>query len=183
MLSWNCILLLENSFPVQYFAQFEDLINEVFRFYNDKALKRKAHLRETAIGLNAKMYELNYIYHTRWISSEYQAVINLKKMWAVLAADLRLISNSEQFDRNVRTLAGKLKLRITSKYFLIMLYFITDILHILHFWSQRMQQRTALLVEFADFKKDFNDNFEYLKINNGRDLSLFIGSVSCEGVP
>lgn len=67
----------------EYFDRFEKCINNLFKFYNDKALKRKAHLRETASKLNAKMYELIYIFHTRWISSENQAVQNLKKMWKV----------------------------------------------------------------------------------------------------
>lgn len=43
-----------------------------------------------------------------------------------------------------------------------------------------MQQRTALLVEFADFKQLFTESFRFLKHNNGRDLSLFLVDVECD---
>lgn len=167
----------------EYFERFEKTINDLFKFYNDKALKRKAHLRETASRMKAKMYELNYIYHTRWISSEYQAVQNLKKMWKVLVTDLMQIGTSNEFSGDVQREANKLENRILSKYFLIILNFITDIVHQLSFWSQRMQQRTALLVEFATFKEQFIESFEHLKYYYGRDLSLFLSDVACEDTP
>lgn len=164
----------------EYFTKFEETINELFKFYNNFALKRKAHLRETALEMGAKLYELNYIYHTRWISSEYQSVINLKKMWSVLVTDLRKITTSNEFRSDDKIASSKLEKLILSKHFLIILNFITDILEQLSFWSQRMQQRTALLVEFADFKQEFTDAFVNLKSNYGRDLAQFVLDVACE---
>lgn len=38
--------------------------------------------QETAFT-SKEMFELNYIYHTRWISSEFQSVQRLKKMWNI----------------------------------------------------------------------------------------------------
>lgn len=164
----------------KYFEKFEQIINELFQFYNNNALKRKSHLRETAFKLGKKIYELNYIYHTRWISSEYQAILNFKKMWEVLASDLDNIRTGGEFDQNTRTLAGKLWKRITSRHFMIILNFLADILQQLSFWSQRMQQKTALLVEFSDFKELFIEAFEHLKYNQGRDLALFMMNIVCD---
>lgn len=63
---------------------------------------------------------------------------------------------------------------------MVKLHFISDVLHHLSFWSQKMQQRTALLVDFAEFHEEILNTFEQLKNNNGRDLSLFLESVMCE---
>lgn len=163
-----------------YFSRFEECINDLFKFYNNNALKRKAHLRQTAADLKSKVYELNYIYHTRWISSEYQSVMNLKKMWKVLTTSLSQIAKDSDFEPVVKDTAERLNLRILSKHFLIILNFITDILHHLSFWSQKMQKRTALLVEFADFREKIIESFQNLKIANGRDLALFIGNTTNE---
>lgn len=52
------------------------------------------------------MYALNYIYHIRWISSELKSITNLKKMWAVIVEDLKLISESPKFDKSTQNLAN-----------------------------------------------------------------------------
>lgn len=163
-----------------YFAKFEAFINELFQFYNNNALKRKAHLRQTAFDLNQRMYELNYIYHIRWIGSEYQSVLNLKKVWNVLVTSLSRIGDDRNFDTETRRTAKSLCKKILSKHFLIILNFITDILHHLSFWSHKMQEKTAMLVEFSDFKEKLIESFENLRINNGRDLAIFIGNVTSE---
>lgn len=72
----------------EYFGKFEEIINEIFKFYNNNVLKRKTNLRKTVSDLKQNTYELNYINHTRWITSEFQSVSNLKKMWKVLATSL-----------------------------------------------------------------------------------------------
>lgn len=162
----------------EYFARFEKFINDLFEFYNNNALKRKSHLRRTASDLKEKNYELNYIYHTRWINSEYQSVLNLSKMWKVLATSLSRIADGKDFDSKVKRTAKNLKLKILSKHFLVILNFITDILHHLSFWSQRMQKKTALLVEFADFRELLIESFQHMKSTYGRDLTFFIGNIT-----
>lgn len=164
----------------EYFTRFEKTINNLFIFYNDNTLKRKAHLREMAMSMNEKVYELNYIYHIRWISSEFQSIKNLKKMWKVLVADLTKISDGNEFKRDVKIEATKLQRLLLSKHFLVILYFISDVLETLSFWSQRMQQRTALLVELADFRELIIESFENLKHRDGRDMGIFISKLACK---
>lgn len=90
------------------------------------------------------MYALNYIYQTRWISSESQSVTNLKKMWKFLVTDLDLLSVNMGFDEKTRDLARNVSSKIRGQHFVVILSFISDIPHhLLSFWSLKMQQRTA----------------------------------------
>lgn len=101
----------------EYFTRFENTINELFKFNNNNALKRKSHLRKTASDLKENIYELNYVYHTRWISSEYQSVSNLKKMWKVLVTSLSRIADENEFDLDVKDTARNLKSKLLSNTF------------------------------------------------------------------
>lgn len=166
---------------VQYFEKFDALINNLFQFYNLNNSKRKSHLKETASKMKKKMYALNYIYHVRWISSELSSINNLKKMWPVIINDLEIIEESTQFDQKSRNLADKLLSQIKGKFFLVILHFLCDVLHHLSFWSLKMQERTALLIDFSEFNEQIYAVFENLKKNNGRDLSLFLEKANCEG--
>lgn len=165
--------------PIAYFKDFEEFINQLFQFYNWHNSKRKSHLKETAGKMKKKMYALNYIYRTRWISSELQSITNLKKMWNVLVTDLDLLSVDIGFDVKTRDLAKDLFRKIKGKNFVAILNFISDVLHHLSFWSLKMQERTALLVDFANFNENILDTFKGLKNTNGRDLSLLLNDAIC----
>lgn len=43
---------------VAYFKDFEELINQLFQFYNLHNSKRKSHLKETANKMKKRMYAL-----------------------------------------------------------------------------------------------------------------------------
>lgn len=174
-------LVIQKAFrSVPYFTIFESLINKLFQFYNWNASKRKTHLKETAIKCNLRVYEMNYIFKERWISSELQSIINLKKMWLLLTKDLDLISNDNTFDVNSRDKAKNLEEKIKGKKFLAILNFVADILQHLSFWSLKMQERTALLVDFSDFQEKIINTFEHLKNTNGKDLNMLLQGAKCD---
>lgn len=56
----------------------------------------------------------------------------------------------------------------------------SDVLHHLSFWSLKMQQKTALLIDFAEFNEKVLKTFENLKITNGKDLNLLLNTASCD---
>lgn len=112
---------------IPYFKDFEDFINQLFQFYNWHNSKRKSHLKETANNLKHRLFALNYIYRTRWISSELQSITNLKKMWKLLVVDLDLLSVDMGFDQKIRDLATDLFRRIKGKNFVAILNFISDV--------------------------------------------------------
>jgi len=175
-------LAISKSFnAIPYFQKFENFINKLFQFYNWNASKRKSHLKETALNLNMKIYELNYIYKERWISSELQSIRNLRKMWLLLSKDLQLISTDENFDVKSKAKAHKLQLELTGKNFLAIINFLYDILEHLSFWSLKMQERTALLVDFVDFREKIVSTFEKLKEKNGRELTILLEHATCDG--
>lgn len=126
------------------------------------------------------MYVLNYIYHIRWISSELQSITNLKKMWFVIVKDLQIIAENSRFDRPTKDLAHKLMMQFRGRNFVVILHFISDVLHHLSFWSLKMQEKTAILVDFADFSEKILTTFDHLKTNNRRDLNLYLQNTICE---
>lgn len=173
-------LVIEKAMiKVPYFKNFEKFINKLFQFYNWHNSKRKSHLKETADKMKLAMYALNYIYHTRWISSELQSITNLKKMSKLIVCDLEIISQNLGFDDNSRNLAEDLSRQMKGKRFLAILHFISDILQHLSFWSLKMQERTALLVDFSEFHENILKTFDGLKIINGRDLNLLLSQAIC----
>lgn len=177
-------LAIVKSFKIiPYFARFEKFINDLFQFYNLNSSKRKAHLKETANMMKKKLYALNYIYHVRWISSELQSITNLKKMMPVIVNDLEIVRESPQFDKSTQDLASKLVNQFKGKNFLVILHFISDVLHHFSFWSLKMQERTAMLVDFSEFNEKILTTFSHLKNNNGRDLNLFLENAICEEGP
>lgn len=177
-------LAIEKAFQtIPYFKSFEKFINDLFQFHNKNSSKKKAHLKETANILKRKMYALNYIYHIRWISSELKSITNLKKMWFILVKDLEIIKESPNFDQSTQDWASKFEGQLKGKFFIVILHFISDILNHLSFWSLKMQERTAMLVDFAEFYKNILNSFENLNIKDGRDLKLFLEKSMCEDGP
>lgn len=166
-----------------YFGKFENLFNDLYRFYNLHGHKRKAHLRATSKRLHEVMYELNYIFHVRWIASELNMLNNVNKMWHLVVTDLELISNDKQFDIKTQKKAKDLYLQLKGKGFLLIFNFVIDVLQHLSEWSKRMQKRTGLLVDFADFNKKIINSFTILKTNDGADLLSFLKDAKCQDRP
>ena len=167
---------------IEYFKTFDSIINDLYKFYNSYSSKRKTHLRETAQGLNIAFYELNYIYRTRWISSEFHAINNFKRMWLSVTSDLKLISNDRSFKVEIRDKARSILNKILGKNFLVILNFVFDVLEHLSFWSQKLQQKTAMLVDFTGFVDNITLTFETLKVNNGKGLALLLEHSMCDGI-
>ena len=46
---------------IPYFSKFEDILNEIYHFYNPHGHKRKSHLRELASVLNVHVYQYSYV--------------------------------------------------------------------------------------------------------------------------
>lgn len=65
--------------------------------------------------------------------------------------------------------------------FVVILHFLSDVLHHLSFWSLKMQEKTAILGDFADFSEKISTSFEHLKTNNGKDLNLYLQNTTCLG--
>lgn len=104
-------------------------------------------------------------------------------MWSVLVNDLNIIGSDPKFDKPIQNLANKLVSQFRGKNFLVILHFISDILHHFSFWSLKMQERTAILVDFSDFSEKILTTFENLKNNNGRDMNLFLEMAMCVNSP
>jgi len=173
------LAILKALSGIPYFAKFEDLLNEIFHFYNRHGHKRKAHLWEMASILNIKMYEVSYIYKTRWISSELQAITRVNSSWYLLVTDLYSISEDNEFPDATRATAKGISKRLKGKHFLIMLQFLLDVLRELAYWSKNLQRRAATLIGMELYKNQMLQTFDALTRNNGPSLQDFLNHVTC----
>lgn len=175
-------LAIGNAYSsIPYFSSFDKLVNNLYKFYNFHSSKRRAHLKETSEHLNLPFYDLNYIYRTRWISSEFQAITNFKRVWVLINKDLEsIIQDRTNFDIKSRDKALNLLKQIRGKKFLAILNFVFDVLEHLSFWSKKMQERSVLLVDFVEFQQSISQTFENLKVKNGKGLDLLLTNSVCE---
>lgn len=158
---------------------FEKNIDNLVRFYNFHSTKRKAHLVKTGIHFKIKLYEIHFISQTRWISSEFKILTNVKKNWFLYVNDLKAIASDKNFDKKTKDKAHLLHSIITGVNFLSALHFVLDVLMHLSYWSQRLQERYGLLVGFSSFYAQIMDTFDHLKIENGRFLKTFLSQTYC----
>lgn len=93
----------------------DNLINTIYKFYDNQGHKRKTHLKKTCENLKGTFYELIYIFDIRWIASNFQGMKNVFNMWNILAVDFDEISkNTKDFDTNTTIKADALKQNITD---------------------------------------------------------------------
>ena len=52
-----------------YFVQMESTVTAIYNFYQDKAVKRKNMLYETAADMGRTLYELTRGFDVRWVMS------------------------------------------------------------------------------------------------------------------
>lgn len=174
-------LVIKKAFKkIPYFETFDGFVADLYKFYNVKAAKRKAHLKQSSHDFSLKMYALNYIYEERWICSKRQSVRSIIKMWQLLVKDLNLISSDRSFSDSIKQQAFVLENGLRGKNFLIILNFVSDVLEHLSFWSLKMQQRTALLADFGDIRDKITNTFEHLKKTIGKDLNMLILNSKCD---
>lgn len=91
------------------------------------------------------------------------------------------MNDNQNFDRDSRDNAHELLSKIKGKNFLAIVQFISDVLEHLSFWSRKMQQRTALLVDFVEFNDQIEKTFLDLKNVNGKNLNIFLENTICDG--
>jgi hypothetical protein len=93
------IALTHATETIEYFEEFESVINKIYKFYMSRSHKRFNHLRKMAEELDERIYSLNYIFKVRWVASELVAVKKIKAMWKTIVKDLNAISTDPSFDR------------------------------------------------------------------------------------
>lgn len=65
---------------IYFDSTFEKIIESLVKFYNFHSSKRKGHLLDTSILFKIKLYEIHFISKTRWISSEFKILTNVKQI-------------------------------------------------------------------------------------------------------
>lgn len=170
---------IENMNKISYYL--DDTIKKTYSFYNGQGFKRKNHLRVTCDKYNKKFYSLSDVIAIRWVASDYSAMKSIHSMWKALVHDLHEIEfDSVEFEVKTRQKANKRRSKLIGKHFLLMFYFIFDIVSELSVVSQNMQRRESLVVNIQSHKINLDSIFNYLSTEDGKYLKLFLSEVQCE---
>ncbi len=136
-----------------YMFHFESLANKLFTFYYSHGHKRRDHLWSFS---DKKLYELNYIFETRWVSSELSAIKRIIQNYEALVPDLQAISeDTENFDGKTMSTALGMSKQLQDRNFVELLFYMGDLLNHLARFSQNMQRRPGLLIEQAEVLDNF----------------------------
>ena len=167
--------LLKTTFA----TTFENIIDQLYSFYNSHGHKRLGHLRALAQRMQETLLNLNKIFKIRWISSEVQALQRVRHNWKLLVIDLDEISADPNFEPNTQNEAIGRGRQLRDVNFLMILNFLSDVLSHFGVVSKMMQSRHAILPEQHDILTTLISKLEKYKIENGPKLSEFLQEVEC----
>lgn len=159
----------------------EKTVNSIYSFYNRNAVKRKSSLRQTAEALDETLYELNYIFKVRWVSSEYSALDRVNKSYITILSNLEGIQVSADFrnDAETKEIAKNLYNTMLNTRFYSILLFTMDLLHNLKDESTRLQQKESIIIGMEHYRKGLIKSLQNLKTSNGPALALFLHNSKC----
>ena len=164
-----------------FFVNMESVVNSLYNFYNNKAVKRKNLLYETAGEMGRKLYELTRGFDVRWVDSELGGFLKVRNNLDILARDLEKISIDGSFKKNDREKAGRLQSEITTRNFLMMLHFCIDVLKELSEWSRRLQRRNGLIFDKQQEIDDIILKLYDMNVTDHKYLRTFKGEAECSG--
>jgi len=168
---------------VQSVTNLEEVLKILHNFYYGHGHKRKAHLRDFADEFGLKLREVNSVFETRWIASEYSSLFRLKDSWKTLYLDLESISRDNKHSPSMQERARNLQKNLINKNFLLLLIFLMDVLQVLAHWSQLLQTRNGLLVGQEEIRTGMMENLEILKTNDGTTMKVFLMIAKCGNDP
>ncbi|MGI9555573.1 MAG: hypothetical protein ACR2M9_01815, partial [Cyanophyceae cyanobacterium] len=159
----------------------ESTVNSIYSFYNRNAVKRKASLRNTAEALNEKLYELNYIFKIRWVSSEYGALERINRNYVVILTNMVAILASPDFanDDDTRNTATALSNRMLNIRFKAIMLFLMDVLNLLKVESLRLQATSGTLIGLEKYRNELLQSIRKLVHENGPALTEFLAKYKC----
>ena len=161
------------------FLALEVLLNGLFVFYNS-GHKRKNHLRALANDLGLSLYNMNYVYPARWLSSELKSTLRVKKSWKALILDFEeIIFDERLFDRRTRAKAQSFLQQLGDPHFLLQMHFTLDVMAVMEKWSLELQQRYGLVIDQEPIRQRVMNKLSNLKTTNGPYLQAYLEEVAC----
>lgn len=165
----------------EHFSSLEDIVNDVYNFYNNRGHKRKAHLKKTIASMEMKSYVLKKIFKIRWVASEKSAILNLIKSYKGVLEDLLLIERSDSdFSRKTKKEASELLQQLRNRYLVVYMHFILDILRLFELLSLKLQSSTDTLPTTTSIITEFRNNLLSRKNMKGLHETTLLSSALCE---
>lgn len=169
---------MENTFLDTHF---EKTINGIYSFYNNKAVKRKATLRNTAEALDQTFYELNYIFEVRWVASELKALERLMLNYRTILENLAHIeaSPATDFDSDTKATAKGYYTILMNSRFLVTLAFMRDVLTVFKARSEDVQKASSVLIGQESVRQKLIRSLQALQTGNGANIQHILDKAKC----
>ena len=159
--------------------KFEKFINSIYSFYYNKSFKCKETLMHTAEIMGEAFYELNYIFTIRWIPSEYQALLRIYTNYKILVSNMEYISQNNDFTKDIKENAIKLKKTLLHPIFFTTLSFALDVLFILKDVSLQLQKESGSVIGLEAIRVKLMTSIGELKIQNKKYLLHILENAKC----
>lgn len=163
-----------------YFVKMDQLIYAIYEFFVQNA--QFTNRQRTRQFVSEFIDDHIYAFNERWNLSELSILTRISNYWPVLVESLDYISEDETFDEETRNKAKELNQKLKGENFLLILNFVIDVLEHLKFWSDQLQSRLGLLMDYSSFNKKMILTFETLKINNGKSIIRFLDAMKCSDI-
>ena len=154
------------KFDDKYLEKFNDIINDIFRFYYRSAVRRKE-LQQIADLYDAELKKLGLLKQIRWIASRSRALSLLEVNYPILVYDLE--SKAYGSNETAKKASGYVKFLKQPK-FLFYLHFLQDLVAILKSVSLKFQEDTLLMCEIPRIVSDLQTHLDTLTISPGESF-------------
>ena len=158
------------KFDDKYLEKFNDIINDIFRFYYRSAVRRKE-LQQIADLYDAELKKLGLLKQIRWIVSRSWALSLLEVNYPILVYDLE--SKAYGSNETAKKASGYVKFLKQPK-FLFYLHFLQDLVAILKSVSLKFQEDTLLMCEIPRIVSDLQNHLDTLTISHGESFFFII---------
>jgi hAT family C-terminal dimerisation region len=157
----------------------ENTINGIYSFYNDKSFKRKESFIKTAEELGNTFYEVNYIYSSRWVASEFNAVNRIRANYRSLVHNMQSIAEDKSYNTEISAKASGFRNILLHPRFFVMLLFTLDVLQLVQKTSLQCQETSGSVIgKHCTFEK-LSQDLEKFKLQNGQFVQNLISSGKC----
>ena len=160
-------------------GKFQNTVNSIYSFYNNKSFKRKESLMETASALGEIFLELNYIHGIKWLSSERNAYEKVYRNYHSLMLNMKLISESKDFSNSVSSKPKAFYKTLTDARFITTLVFLIDILRTMETTQLNFQKSSSSLIGKDSVWQSMVSDINKYKVNNGVFLRQFVEGAHC----
>jgi hypothetical protein len=170
--------LVESVHALQKFEQDIQSLSTNFNALNSKNF---AYLVRTAKSYGIEMPRISYVFSERWANNKELVLRRLRKGLPVLKVALESMSVDPIMKGDAANKAkGLLDNVVRDVNFVLLVHFMSDILHHLSMYSKLFQQSLGVLIGMEKHRKDMVEGLTIFETTDGAFLGDFVDQLECK---